>query len=344
MKYTSHLIFFLFSTIICMKDSQITQISGTLIKSNSLGFNKWEGFEFSTSYIITKIIWYQKDDPSKYIFGIFQGANEPNFIDGIPIHIIKEEYKSNEPIDIEISFNYPFKYIRYISSNNLTLISGFKIYGYESDFSENDKSLNYLQVTNIPLIIINTEEPLIYDPLEVNNAERKKVNCNTIIVNNGKINVNKKGKIRYRGNSSLMFKKRPYQINFESKTKVLNMNAKARKWSLLSNFMDKSLLRNMISFKISEMIGLKYSVQCENVDMIFNGVYDGTYMICDRVEKGKNRVELDTLNETICEEPEITGGYLICIEYTFFNSTGNLNILQTKKGIPFTIKYPEEVT
>ena len=122
------------------------------------------------------------------------------------------------------------------------------------------------------------------------------------------------------------------------------MNAKAKKWSLLANFMDKSLLRNMIAFKISEMIGLKYSVQYKNVDMIFNGVYDGTYMICDRVEKVKNRVELDTLNETICEEPEITGGYLICIEYTFFNSTGNLNILQTKKGIPFTIKYPEEVT
>ena len=202
-----------------MKDPQITQISGTLIKGNSLGFNKWEGFELSSSYIITKIIWYQKDDPSKYMFGIFQGANDPNFIGGIPIHMIKEEYKSNEPIDIEISFNYPFKYIRYISSNNLTLISIFKIYGYESDFSENDKNLNYFQVTNIPLIIINTEEPLIFDPLAVNIVERQKVNCNTIIIDNGKINVNKKGKIRHRGNTFLMFKKKPYQINFESKIK-----------------------------------------------------------------------------------------------------------------------------
>ena len=31
-----------------------------------------------------------------------------------------------------------------------------------------------------------------------------------------------------------MFKKKPYQINFESKTKVLNMNAKSKKMEFVS--------------------------------------------------------------------------------------------------------------
>ena len=344
MNYILHLIFFLISSI-CIINSQNTQISGTSINGNTIGINKWQGFELSTSYIITKITWYQKDDPSKYILGIFQGANEPNFIDAIPIHMIKEEHEQNEPIDIDISLNFPFKYIRYVSSNNLTMISGFKIYGYENDLSTNNKILNYFQVTNIPLVIINTDEPFIFDPLvDIWKEEKQKVNCNVIIINNGEININKKGKIKLRGNSSLMFPKKPYQITLDSETKILNMNSNAKKWNLIANFMDKTLLRNMVAYKVSSMIGLKYSVQCESVDVIFNGVYDGTYMLCDKIEKGENRVQLDTLNESISEEPEISGGYLLCIEYTYVNTTDNISIIQSKNGIPLTIKYPEKVT
>ena len=159
---------------------------------------------------------------SKFLLGVFEGANDPSFMDAIPLNIIKEENNNLELYEYELSIGVKlsFKYIRYISSDNSTLISSFNVYGYEP--SESDVNINAFQATKIPLISIHSEKPLSKGRFGMKNDGNEIIKCNVVIINEGKIEVNSSGKIRLRGNASKMEAKKPYQITFDKKTKVLD--------------------------------------------------------------------------------------------------------------------------
>ena len=74
----------------------------------------------------------------------------------------------------------------------------------------------------------------------------------------GKINAKQTGTIKLRGNSSLNSEKKPYLVKLEEKTKILDMPANAKKWVLVPNMYDKSLLRNLLGYEMSFIFGLKF--------------------------------------------------------------------------------------
>ncbi|MBQ6019170.1 MAG: CotH kinase family protein, partial [Clostridia bacterium] len=76
--------------------------------------------------------------------------------------------------------------------------------------------------------------------------------------------------IKGRGNSTWAADKKPLNIKFEEKTDVLGMG-KAKKWSLLANHFDASLLRNSLALNIAEAIGLPYTPSYRMVDLYING-------------------------------------------------------------------------
>ena len=157
-----NLIVLLFTIQIIFISSEPKKLEGTIISpsiSNANLTNLWTGFEFSTSYIFTKVTWEQFSESSKFLLGVFEGANDPSFMDAIPLNIIKNEDTKLELYELDINVKLSFKYIRYVSSDNLTLISSFSVYGYEP--SELDININYFQVTKIPLVSIHSEEPLL---------------------------------------------------------------------------------------------------------------------------------------------------------------------------------------
>ena len=295
--------------------------------TNSL---KWIGFSLSSPHVITKISWTNEDISSQNeIFGIFEGANEPNFIDSIPLYMFKEQSNTNF---IQIESKSSFKYIRYISplKKDIT-IKNIEIYGYEPKENE-QKEENLYQPTNIPLIVVNTEGTINFK------KKTEKTPCNVIVINNGKISTKQTGTIRIRGNSSKDLEKKSFQINFDKKEKILDMPAKAKKWGLLANHMDKSLIRNLVAFKISSLLGQKYSPACKSIDLIIDGSFEGNYIICDKIEKGEGRVELDSMDENSNEYPEITGGYLMEIDGFADQEPYHFT---SKKGVKVTIKYPD---
>jgi hypothetical protein len=102
--------------------------------------------------------------------------------------------------------------------------------------------------------------------------------------------------------------------------------------------MDKSLIRNLVAFKISSLLGQKYSPACKSVDLIIDGSFEGNYIICDKIEQGKNRVELDKMDETDNELPNISGGYLMEIDGFADQEPYHFT---SKKGVKVTIKYPD---
>ena len=95
-----------------------------------------------------------------------------------------------------------------------------------------------------------------------------------------------------RGNSSwLLYEKKGYQIKFTKKESVLGMPA-AKKWILLPNACDDSLMRNYLAFCLAKESGQISSPDAAFVDLWINGDYRGTYLIAEKNEIGSGRVDL----------------------------------------------------
>ena len=218
--------------------------------------------EFDDDYIITQIIWTKKEDYKyNYLLGIFEGSNDPSFSDAFPIAIIKEQEKLNEVNYVDVNVPTFYKYIRYIPPNkNNTDISPIKIYGkLQSELNLGEK--NDFQVTNLPLISIRTENSVF-----PSNKEQE-INCKIVITNKGKIEINEEATIKTRGKSTSMASdKKPYRIKFKTQQKILGLKGTYKKWTLLANFYDKSLMRNALAFKISELMKFEYTPRCLPID------------------------------------------------------------------------------
>ncbi len=105
-----------------------------------------------------------------------------------------------------------------------------------------------------------------------------------------------------RGNTSWQkYDKKGYQIKFAEKTAVLDMDA-ARKWVLLANASDDSMLRNMTAMHLSRELEMAYTTDYQYVDFWIDGVYQGTYIIGEKVEIGGKRLDLSDENGVLMEQ------------------------------------------
>ncbi len=118
-------------------------------------------------------------------------------------------------------------------------------------------------------------------------------------------NVEMKG----RGNSSWNnFDKKGYQIKFDKKTSVLGMDP-AKKWCLIGNPNDGSMMRNKLAYTLAANGSFAYTVQGEFVDLWVNGSYCGVYLVTEKVEIGSTRLDL--------KDPK---GVLVELDNAFYRS------------------------
>ena len=108
--------------------------------------------------------------------------------------------------------------------------------------------------------------------------------CQITVINKGKAETKEKGTLKLRGNSTMRSDKNPYKIKFDSKQKLLDMPAKAKKWNIMANHSDKTLLRTLLAMKISTLFEMSYTPECRPVDVMVNGEFKGNYNLCDKVE------------------------------------------------------------
>jgi len=107
--------------------------------------------------------------------------------------------------------------------------------------------------------------------------------------------------IKVRGNSTSAGNKKPYNVKFEKKQDVLGMG-KCKKWYLLANMYDKSLMRDKLAYDFAADTGLAYTQQSTFCDVYLNGQYVGDYQICESIGVGDTRVDIDTTgNEFLLE-------------------------------------------
>ncbi|MCM1135928.1 MAG: CotH kinase family protein [Clostridium sp.] len=110
-------------------------------------------------------------------------------------------------------------------------------------------------------------------------------------INNCLTNVN--GKIRGRGNSTWQeFDKKSYRIKFDERQNLFGMGSD-KDWVLLSNSVDYTLMRNEIALKLGQLFGLPYTSECQWIQLFYNEKYLGLYLLCEQVETGINRVNIE---------------------------------------------------
>lgn len=305
----------------------------------------WIGLKLDSKYLITKIglafpVNSKKED---YLLSILEGSNDPTFTESTILYMVTEELKLGEMNYISIKTNNRYKYIRYIGPNSrYCVISEFEIYGDDelgtntrvNALSFKSDEEYYYQATNLPLVIINTEDSI--EPFDKENY----ITCTVTIIKDNKIVTKEKAKIKLRGNSTSRLDKKSYRVKFDSKQKILDMPAKAKNWAIIANYSDKTLMRYLLAHKISSLFELNYSPACESVDMIVNGEFQGNFGFCDQMEEGKGRIEVTEMDETCIEEPEVTGGYVIAADG--WAKQGGDKYYLSNKGVVLVIKYPKD--
>ena len=94
-------------------------------------------------------------------------------------------------------------------------------------------------------------------------------------------------KIKGRGNTSWNADKKGFNLNFDSAISLDGMK-KCKKFSIISNFQDASLARNRLLYDLADEIGVPYASDSRFTEVYINGAYIGNYMVCEKVDVGKN--------------------------------------------------------
>ena len=153
----------------------------------------------------------------------------------------------------------------------------------------------------LPVVSVETENGVTID------SKDHYFNC-TITLNDTELGKHLLGAEAYisgRGNSTWNLPNKPYKIKFKEKQELFGFG-KAKDWVLLANYGDISLVRNYIAYQTAKNLSeLSSSPDSQLVEVYVNGAYQGVYLLCEKVEVQKNRVNIEV------NHLKVDTGYLI---------------------------------
>lgn len=156
----------------------------------------------------------------------------------------------------------------------------------------------------------------------------------------GEFSVNETtGKIKVRGNSTSLAEKKPFNIKFDKKQDVLGMGS-GKKWCLLANCFDPSLMRNYTAFEIARELKLPYTPDTAFAELWLDDVYKGSYLISEPVESGSTRIDIDTEADDFMIEYEAYRNEELVAYIT--SDEGNLRFAVSEPEMPDKSDYKDD--
>jgi hypothetical protein len=240
------------------------------------------------------------------------------------------EWNSGAPESIEsegqVHFNVSGHLNKLVAGENMLAIHGVNNGTSSSDFlinaklSANTQSPQGFTSSNLPIIIINTNGQNIRDEVRIqadmgiihnDNGQRNNV-TDPYNHYDGKIG------IEYRGSTSQSFPKKPFRIETtdaegENNNVSLFGMPSENDWVLHNPYSDKSLIRNVLAYKISNDIG-RYASKTQLCELVLNGEYQGVYVFMEKIKRDKNRVDIARLDLDDVAGDSLTGGYIIKVD------------------------------
>lgn len=189
--------------------------------------------------------------------------------------------------------------------------------------------------TGLPVAIVNTPGGA---PIQTKETWIPQATI-TIYNEKGELDYEGSLSIRGRGNSTWSYPKKPYALKLDKKSKILGM-AKHKRWCLLANWMDRTLMRNAVAFEISRGTGLDYTPSGEFVELILNGQHCGNYFLTEQIKVDENRVNIAELDPGATSGDAITGGYIFELD-VYFDELYKFS--SETKNLPWMFKDPDEV-
>ena len=151
--------------------------------------------------------------------------------------------------------------------------------------------------------------------------------------------------IRLRGNSTQKFPKKPFAIKLKEKAEVLDM-PKHKRWVLLANWMDRTMLRNAVAFEVAHRVdsayiggGIGWSPRGTSVEVVMDGRHIGNYYLCEQIKIDGDRVDIKDCIEDIIGDgnpnPTMADcGYLL----EFDDNYDEVDKFHTGRGLPCMFK------
>lgn len=180
--------------------------------------------------------------------------------------------------------------------------------------------------SDVPILVIEThgqeipDEPRIEAELGVIDNGRESRNRMTDPFNgyHGPIS------IEIRGSTSQDFPKKQYAFETQNEdgsnknVPLLGMPAE-NDWVLYGPYSDKSLMRNMLAYRLSENLG-HYAPRFRICELVLNGDYAGVYVLIEKIKKDKFRVNIADHDPEASSGDELSGGYLMKLDKVSDNS------------------------
>lgn len=150
---------------------------------------------------------------------------------------------------------------------------------------------------------------------------------------------------RLRGNSTQGFPKKPLALKFDEKVGPLGMPTDKR-WVLLANWMDRTMLRNSVAFKLAWAVadaaedGLGWNPRGKNVELVVDGRHVGNYLLCEQIKIDGDRVDINDCYEDVVDggnaSPTVADcGYLLEIDP---NMDETDKFYTERRGLPVMFK------
>ena len=148
-------------------------------------------------------------------------------------------------------------------------------------------------------------------------------------------------KMKGRGNTSWEADKKGFNVTFTDAIELAGME-KCKKFSLISNFQDAAMARSRILYDLSDAVGVPYASDSRMIDLYTNGIYQGTYQMCQKIEVGKNSLMPD-IDANDYLDPE-TGGvkkdFSFVVEIDTSPAADDFHF-SVQNGNGLTVKSPE---
>lgn len=175
--------------------------------------------------------------------------------------------------------------------------------------------------------------------------------------------------LKARGNSTFTYaEKKSYQIKLAEPSDLLGKQEQVKTWVLLASYFDATQMHDKLIKDLAAELGLAYTASCDWVNLYYDGVYRGIYLLSEKNSVGAASVAITDMEQVyeqlnggygtdmttaqaensygqqyqytkdLTEPENITGGYLIELNHNMWDEASSF---KTRQGVAFNVKSPE---
>ncbi len=210
---------------------------------------------------------------------------------------------------------------------NLLALQGFNAAPGDPDFLlwvslELDTTLPPPVSSNLPLVCVRTRGRVLSP------EQRTTVDLSVIDHGPGERNMSTDPPNAYsgpagmeiRGQSSAGYPKKSYNLEIRntdgtSRNVPLLGFPRENDWVLYGPYVDRSLMRNALLYRLSIRMG-RYASRTRFCELVLNGRPRGVYVLMEKIKRDRNRVAVAELNADDISGDALTGGYIVKIDKT----------------------------